>query len=245
MKDLIVICAPDTSERGTEVHFASLFRQLHWVVPPHMGLGEDNAKPNENTVLLFEGGTDINPLLYDEQPASGTQKPDYERDKHEILQFKLAIEAKAPMIGICRGAQLLCALNGGKLIQHVNGHSNAGYRHRMQLPKCFKNEWIEVTSAHHQMMNPYNLPQEAWKSLGHVPHPQSNKYWGPNGKIKVHKLYNDFKEQEIIWFPNTKCLCIQGHPEYIQSPQNAFVQYCRMLVRILILGEKSSYDILA
>lgn len=247
IKDLLVCLAPETSERGTEKHFADLFRTLKWVAPPHYELGTDlNPTPDENSVLLFEGGTDISTSIYKQEKSSGTQNPDLRRDTHEISMWMSAIKVRTPMIGICRGAQLLCALNGGTLIQHINGHSGGNFRHQMVLPKCFQSQEIEVTSAHHQMMNPYNLPPGDWKSLGHVPRPLSGKYYGEYGqKIKVHKLYTDFKEQEIIWFPKTKSLCIQGHPEYIHNRYHPFVSYCRMLIKVLILGEKTAYDILA
>lgn len=238
-KELFLICAPEIVDRGTEQHFSDLFEGRVRLIYE----GYSNHEPHADCVLLFEGGTDISSAMYGETPGPNTQAPDIRRDNHETAFFHKALAVGAPMIGVCRGAQLLCALSGGHIIQHVSGHHT---RHKIQLPKCFGRQSIFATSAHHQMMNPYVLPHKDWVSCAHATWPQSGKYYGEIGKkLKLHKTYPLFQEQEIVWFPKTKSLAIQGHPEYYANKEELFVQYCRFLINTLILGVKTQYDIQA
>lgn len=245
----MVILAPGNGDRGTEIHFRNLFKDTNYICPDEWGVNvpTDRELPHADNVLLFEGGTDINSALYGEKQGPWNDAPDLVRDAQEVFYYNKAREVGAPMIGICRGAQLLCALNGGHIIQDAQGHNANGGRHMITLPKCFGDLQISTTSAHHQMMNPYFMDRKDWVSLGYTTYPRAGKQLlGEHGqKLKLKKLYKDFEEQEIIWFPKTKCLCIQGHPEWIQDGNDPFVAYCRLLIRVLILGEKTGYDILA
>lgn len=68
--------------------------------------------------LLLTGGADVDPAWYHEQPA-GSEPPDRARDHLELAQLALAREAGLPILGICRGAQLLNVAFGGSLVQHL------------------------------------------------------------------------------------------------------------------------------
>jgi len=75
--------------------------------------------------IVFTGGSDVDPSRYGETPhATTTVKP--ERDKPEILLMRAAVELDLPMLGVCRGFQLMAVLYGGRLHQHlpdVLGHT--------------------------------------------------------------------------------------------------------------------------
>jgi putative glutamine amidotransferase len=76
--------------------------------------------------VIFTGGSDVGPALYGEQPhPTSNVKP--ERDAAELLLMRAAIAADLPVLGICRGMQLLTVVYGGRLHQHlpdVLGHDN-------------------------------------------------------------------------------------------------------------------------
>lgn len=160
-------------------------------------------------VLVFEGGVDISSRLYGESPHPHTQHSNDSRDRKEALAFHQAAEAKIPMIGICRGAQLFTALLGGKLIQHVGGHLQDHLIHT-DTDKSF-----EVTSCHHQMMVPQGIKHDliAWSK-------------------DVSKTGNQ-KEPEIVFYPEVRALAIQSHPEWMPT-WCPFVVYCRQLVSTLL-----------
>ena len=68
--------------------------------------------------LILCGGNDTDPKYYGEE-INGAVKIDYERDKTEIAVAKAYIEAGKPVMGICRGYQLLNVIFGGTLHQHI------------------------------------------------------------------------------------------------------------------------------
>jgi len=69
--------------------------------------------------LLLAGGADIDPAAYG-QPAHGaTTGTVPERDAFEIALVRTAIEQDLPVLGICRGMQLLNVARGGTLLQHL------------------------------------------------------------------------------------------------------------------------------
>lgn len=69
--------------------------------------------------LLMTGGVDVNPVHYGEARDPRTGPPDVERDAYEIALVRGAIAAGIPVLGICRGIQLINVALGGTLHQHV------------------------------------------------------------------------------------------------------------------------------
>lgn len=82
--------------------------------------------------IVFSGGEDINPNLYGADFHPTVQGVSFERDEFERKLFEKAVEKKIPILGICRGMQLINSLMGGDLYQDINsevkeasGHSFA------------------------------------------------------------------------------------------------------------------------
>ncbi len=149
------------------------------------------------------------------------------RDQAEAKLFAKAVDAGLVILGVCRGAQLGCALSGGILIQDVSGH---GIDH---MVTTIDGRSFRSSSLHHQMMYPWDVEHEliAWCN-----YPKSEDYVGLTD-IEMEKWPTqqyDTKdlpiEPEIVWFPKTKCLGIQGHPEMMDS-DCIFNQYLQNLVK--------------
>ncbi len=70
--------------------------------------------------LLLSGGGDVQPQLFAEEPVAqlGTVFP--ERDAQELELVKLAMTSAKPILGICRGCQLLNIALGGNIYQHLS-----------------------------------------------------------------------------------------------------------------------------
>ena len=68
--------------------------------------------------LILCGGSDVHPRYYGEE-INGSVGIDEERDEREIPIVRACIERHIPILGICRGQQLLNAVLGGTLIQHL------------------------------------------------------------------------------------------------------------------------------
>lgn len=168
----------------------------------------DNIK--EADIVMFTGGEDINPALYGDVPHPTTHFTN--RDDMEVLAFKDAPK-EALLIGGCRGAQLLTALSGGKLFQHVTGHGGGTGGHNITTSD---NRTVRITSCHHQMMNPYDLLEEDYELLAWSTVNLSSAYCIGAGPVEVSQ---NFKEPEIVYYPKTRALCIQGHPEWMPKDQ--------------------------
>jgi putative glutamine amidotransferase len=69
--------------------------------------------------LMLAGGADIDPASYGEQAHSKTTGTVPERDAFEIALTRAAIERDTPVLGICRGMQLINVALGGTLLQHL------------------------------------------------------------------------------------------------------------------------------
>ena len=110
--------------------------------------------------LLLTGGGDVDPAYYGEEDRA-CYGIDGERDKGELALIRAFLEAGKPILGICRGHQLLNVYFGGTLVQHLPNapeHGNPGkgdqVHDTMAVPGCFLSEvygnHFQVNSAHHQ-----------------------------------------------------------------------------------------------
>ena len=69
--------------------------------------------------ILFSGGADLNPLLLGEQPIPQLHGINTERDEQELQLLKKAYNRQIPILGICRGIQVLAAALGGEIHQDI------------------------------------------------------------------------------------------------------------------------------
>jgi gamma-glutamyl-gamma-aminobutyrate hydrolase PuuD len=69
--------------------------------------------------LLFPGGADLDPDLYDQEPHDETFGVDSERDQVELHLLEEALARDMPVLAVCRGSQVLNVARGGDLLQHL------------------------------------------------------------------------------------------------------------------------------
>ena len=176
-----------------------------------------------NSILILHGGEDISPSIYNHATSIRTRATDTPsaRDRQEVALAMQAILMGIPIFGICRGAQLSCALAGGSLIQDVQGHAGGNHEVVTKDGEVFK-----TTSCHHQMMNPEGTDFELLA-------------WTPKNISKRYIIQNEEEvsvtvEPEVVFFPKIKALAIQGHPEWMAT-SDSFVQYCLSLVKRKLL----------
>ena len=93
------------------------------VFMPHNGGKEDAAKFLEFCDgVLFAGGDDVDPKHYGEEIAFDNVQTTPLRDDFELALAELLKNDSRPILGICRGEQLLNVAFGGSLYQHIDGH---------------------------------------------------------------------------------------------------------------------------
>lgn len=181
-------------------------------------------------VVVFTGGADVSPRLYDEQRHPMT-RDNIERDMAELRLFKYCKTNKIPMVGICRGSQFLTVMNGGKLVQHITNHGIAppnGHDISCILDKMT----VEVTSTHHQMMYPWTQMGE-FQLLAYSEGRSSGYEGVPSEERRLGMLETNFSlppmEPEAVWWPSTKCLLTQFHPELMDQSSDGAIYYQKLL----------------
>lgn len=87
--------------------------------------------------LLFSGGGDINPLVMGEQPIPALHGVCPERDAQELWLVRQAYHRQIPMLGICRGAQVMTVALGGKVYQDIYTQHAKGelLKHSQEMPR--------------------------------------------------------------------------------------------------------------
>jgi putative glutamine amidotransferase len=115
--------------------------------------------------LVLVGGADINPSVYGHEPHPEALAFSDVRDRAELALLRGALERDMPLLGICRGMQLLNVAAGGDLHQHIpeitpdpaahRGEPGTWTRHHVTVEAGCRlremlGERLEVVSAHHQ-----------------------------------------------------------------------------------------------
>jgi putative glutamine amidotransferase len=111
--------------------------------------------------LILAGGSDIDPGSYGAKPHPETKNTWSERDRFEIALGTRALERDMPVLGICRGMEMMNVIQGGTLNQHLglelHRHTPGVFTdHRVELvpgslaARVVGSETTEVKSAHHQ-----------------------------------------------------------------------------------------------
>ena len=119
-------------------------------------LSQDLSGADRCSALLLPGGGDMEPWRYG-QANTASRGLEPERDAGELFLLEPFIMEKKPVLGICRGLQVLNVFFGGTLIQDLPGHSQAAGRDRLHRVRTAPSplqdlfgETLVVNSAHHQ-----------------------------------------------------------------------------------------------
>lgn len=172
---------------GLEVNFSqrvfsdAIFEAggIPYMIPMNAGEYADDIISVIDGLILI-GGHDVSPLVYDQEPREkiGHIKPD--RDDNDAKLFRAALYQGKPVLGICRGHQLINALMGGTLHQDLSEYEGISIQHNQKakpeyvthsirvevdsyVSKLIDNQTL-VNSVHHQMVNELapSLKAVAW-----------------------------------------------------------------------------------
>lgn len=91
--------------------------------------------------LVMTGGADPDPALYGEEPHPQLGSVERGRDDWELALIRAALDARIPMLCVCRGAQLLNIALGGTLVQHLDSPEHARWDH----PRVERCHTVRVT----------------------------------------------------------------------------------------------------
>lgn len=196
-------------------------------IPGHLTRNMEDAD-----VVILTGGEDISSELYNEPKGPSTYFTP-SRDAFELREYDRAKSLNKVIWGTCRGAQFLCAMAGGKLIQDMNH----GGSHRLHF---YDGEYTCVSNTlHHQMQYPFNLINKEDYYILASTYGISDYYrGGRNEDMEMPNInsYGQIEEPEFVYYPKIKGLGIQGHPEMmdINSPM---VEVCTAFLNLEISGQ--------
>ncbi len=155
--------------------------------------------PEDFDALCLTGGEDVEPQRYGAAVNAQTEVPDPKRDALEFELLRTARERDLPVLGICRGFQVINIAYGGSLLQHVDGHrrSNGPIVAHSAVPMpgsklaaACGSAPHDVNSSHHQVVTDDTL------APGLVP------------TVRIDGLVEAFEDPAKRWL-----VAIQWHPE--------------------------------
>jgi len=99
--------------------------------------------------ILLSGGGDINPLLLGEEPVPGLHGICPQRDEMELLLVREAYNRQIPLLGICRGIQVLVAALGGTLYQDLNTQYSEAplVKHDQDLDRAYASHSVKLEAG--------------------------------------------------------------------------------------------------
>jgi putative glutamine amidotransferase len=177
--------------------------------------------------VLFAGGEDVDPELYGESKRYGSVHPSRARDEFEFSLLDRALEQRLPILGICRGIQMVNVKFGGTLYQDLKDDGATELEHRQTGPRQAPTQTVTVTDPDSQLA-------EAVRGSCHVNslHHQAVKRLGRGLRVTAHSEDGVVEAVESADdYPFL--LAVQWHPEEMagQSAQlrifEQFIAKCR------------------
>jgi len=163
--------------------------------------------------VVFAGGLDVDPRLYGGVPGPDSTVIDPEGDRFDIQLLLEALQADVPVLGVCRGMQLINVALGGTLIDHLplgvgNSHSFILYppqervhrvtlRPQSRVRDVYGEDEVMVNSLHHQAVD---RPGQSVVITG----------WAEDGVA------------EALQVGDQRVLAVQWHPEFFREADPSF-----------------------
>ena len=164
--------------------------------------------------LLLSGGGDLNPLYLGEEPVPGLGGINAKRDLAELLLVRLAFDRQVPMLGICRGIQVLTAALGGSLYQDLaSKYGQPLIKHSQDLDRTQASHTVTVEpdTLLAQLFPQKQLPVNSF-------HHQAVREPGPHLRVCAHATDGVIEAVEsnahksilgVQWHP--ECFCLAGN----------------------------------
>jgi putative glutamine amidotransferase len=187
--------------RRSRQHYLGALRDAGFDV---IAVDRGGTPPDEFDALCLTGGEDVEPARYGAAPDPLTETIDAARDALELGLVAKARERGLPVLGICRGFQVINVAYGGSLVQHVEGHREANgpivphvaiARPGSKLAAACGASPFSVNARHHQAV------AESGLAPGLVP------------TATIDHVVEAFEDPSARWL-----VAVQWHPERSADP---------------------------
>ena len=177
--------------------------------------------------FLFTGGHDLDPAYYGQEKKQTCGRITPERDSMELALFRRALELDKPILGICRGIQLMNIALGGTLYQDIPTEIPSEVPHRV-LEKPLARDVHEIQVEPECPFR--DLPLRLWVNSRHH---QAIETLAPGLKVRARALDGVI---EAVYMPEKPHVrAVQWHPENLRNELSAvifeeFLKDCREFV---------------
>ncbi len=185
--------------------------------------------------LVLQGGTDISPQMYGETPLRPEWAGDPERDRYELELLERFWELKKPILGICRGQQLINVAMGGTLYQDTATQKPGAHVH--QDPAVYDDKY------HHLEILPGTRLAALYPGVGRAKvnslHHQAVHRLGKGLTIEAHSAEDGVIEAIRHQGPQYVA-GVQWHPEFLHGRDDAVLDAAPLLQDFLQASRENS-----
>ena len=178
--------------------------------------------------LVLQGGADVSPAAYGEQPLDSAWAGDRVRDDYEIELFNEFVEAGKPVLGICRGLQLVNVAFGGSLYQDIRSQTGSSVPHRAR--DAYERNFHDVTIAPEGGLA--RLYPDTRSARVNSIHHQAIRKLGRNLVVEARSSSDDIIEA-IRWSGKGYVLGVQWHPEFLRAGDDTVLDCTPILEEFL------------
>lgn len=202
----------DAQSQLNMVYYTSVVRAggVPYIIPPYdITDGEGWAGDILDSLdgILFSGGGDVNPLFFDEQPIRDLHAVATERDEMELLLVKLAADRQIPILGICRGIQVMNVAFGGTVLQDIYKQGeNVWVKHAQNAPRFASTHTVAI-DPDSVLYKVYGKKELAVNSFHH----QAVGELAPGMKVTAWSVDGVIEAMEST--EHKSILAVQWHPE--------------------------------
>lgn len=185
--------------------------------------------------LVLQGGTDIAPSLYGEEPLRPEWAGDPERDRYELDLLNRFLDAKKPVLGICRGQQLINVALGGTLYQDTATQKPGAHAHHDLAVYDEKYHPIEILSGTRLAALYPGVRHARVNSLHH----QAVKTLGKGLLVEARSLDDDVIE--AVRREGAQYVAgVQWHPEFLHDRGDEVLDAAPLLAEFLEASRENS-----
>ena len=179
--------------------------------------------------LVLQGGADLSPTTYGEEPLEPAWAGDRVRDDYEIELFNEFIEAGKPVLGICRGLQLINVAFGGTLYQDIGTQTGSIVPHRARdaYERNFHEVLFEPQSGLAQL-----YPHLRGGRINSIHH-QAIRTLGRALVVEARSATDEVIEA-VRWRGRSYVFGVQWHPEFLPSSDETVLDCAPILEEFLL-----------